>query len=126
MIEKLPELVNSDEALVRRGRWLTADALIEVGARGHLVRFEAGRIAAVRRLTTNLVPWSFAIRAEEEVWRRFWRPVPEPGYHDIIALMRYGRMRLEGNLQPLMAHLLYVKAVLETPRRLSAQPEARA
>jgi hypothetical protein len=31
MIEKLPDLVNADAALVRRGRTLTVDVLIEVG-----------------------------------------------------------------------------------------------
>lgn len=122
MIEKLPDLVNGDAALVRRGRWLTTDFMVEVGPEQHLVRVEQGRIAEVRPITVNLVPWRFAVRAEADVWRRFWRPVPEPGYHDVIALMRYGRMRLEGDLQPMMANLLYIKAVLESPRRLEDAP----
>ena len=31
MLEKLQELVNADAALVRRGRWLTADMMLEIG-----------------------------------------------------------------------------------------------
>lgn len=116
MIERLPEWVNTDAALVRRGRWFSETFMIEVGQRQHLVRAEQGRIAEVRPIAINLVPWTFAIRAAEDVWRRFWQPVPEPGYHDIIALLRYGRMKFEGNLQPLMANLIYLKLVLETPR----------
>jgi hypothetical protein len=42
--------------------------------------------------------------------------MPEPGYHDVIAMTRLGVARLEGDLQPLMANLRYVKEVLESPR----------
>jgi len=33
-----------------------------------------------------------------------------------MALLRQKRMRFEGRLQPMMAHLFYVKMVLEIPR----------
>jgi hypothetical protein len=118
VIEKLPELVNTNAALVRRGRWFSATWMVEVGERQWRITTDAGRIASVALVRTNLQPWVFAVRAAEEAWRRFWRPLPEPGYHDIIALMRYGRMRLEGSLEPLIANLLYIKAVLESPRKL--------
>jgi hypothetical protein len=45
--------------------------------------------------------------------------VPRPGYHDLFALTRFGRARIEGDLQPLMANLRYIKEVLEVPRRLA-------
>jgi hypothetical protein len=115
-IEKLPEWVNGNAALVRRGRYFSETVLIEEGATPWLVRFEAGRIASVTPVRTNLQSWTFAIRAAAEVWQRFWEPVPAPGYHDLIALLRYGRVKFEGNLQPLMANLIYPKLVLETPR----------
>jgi hypothetical protein len=115
-IEQLAERVNSNEALVRRGRYFSETVMIEVGTAQYLVRFESGRIATVARVRTNLQSWTFAIRAAEEVWQRFWEPVPAPGYHDLIALLRYGRLRLEGNLQPLMANLIYLKLVLESLR----------
>jgi hypothetical protein len=118
-IEKLPELVNSNAALVRRGRWFTATWMVELGEQQYRVQTEAGRIATVTAVRTHLQPWVFAVRAGEDVWQRFWHPMPEPGFHDIIALMRYGRMRLEGNLEPLIANLLYLKQVLESPRQLS-------
>ena len=120
-IDKLPELVNGNAALVRRGRHFSTEMMIEVGDAQYLVRIEQGRIAAVEPLRINLRPWSFAIRAAAEVWERFWEPVPAPGYHDLIALLRYGRVRMEGNLQPLMANLIYLKLVLETPRRLETR-----
>ena len=38
--------------------------------------------------------------------------MPAPGYHDVIAMGRLGVARLEGDLQPLMANLRYIKEVL--------------
>ncbi len=119
MIDMLPQLVNADAALVRRGRFLTTDFLVEVGDETFQVTVQEGRIAAVTRGPAPERPWSFAIRAPEDAWREFWQPVPRVGYNDLFALTRFGRARIEGDLLPLMANLRYVKEVLETPRRLA-------
>lgn len=119
MIDRLPGLVNGDEALVRRGRFLRCDFLVEVGDVAYHVSVEQGRIASVTRGPALMRPWRFAIRAAEEAWREFWQPVPRPGYHDVFALTRFGRARIEGDLLPLMANLRYVKDVLAAPRRLA-------
>lgn len=118
MIEKLPELVNDDEVLVRRGRYLSVDFMIEVGERQYIVRVREGRIAGVDTGPFVMPSWTFAVRGSAEAWERFWEPVPAPGWNDIFALRKDGRMTLEGDLQPLMANLLYVKEVLATPRKL--------
>jgi len=119
MIDRLPGLVNGDEALVRRGRFLTCDFLVEVGDVAYHVSVEQGRIASVTLGPALMRPWRFAIRAAEEAWREFWQPVPRAGYHDLFALTRFGRARIEGDLQPLMANLRYIKDVLAAPRRLA-------
>jgi hypothetical protein len=62
-------------------------------------------------------PWTFAIRASTEAWRRFWEPVPAPGYHDLFAMKKLGVASVEGDLIPLMANLRYVKDVIAIPRR---------
>jgi hypothetical protein len=80
---------------------------------------EQGRIASVTLGPALMRPWRFAIRAAEEAWREFWQPVPRAGYHDLFALTRFGRARIEGDLQPLMANLRYIKDVLAAPRRLA-------
>ena len=48
-IEKLQELVNADAALVRRGQWLSADMMLEIGDARHLVKIREGRIYAMSR-----------------------------------------------------------------------------
>jgi hypothetical protein len=118
MIEKLPELVNGDEKLVWRGRFLTVDFLIEVGDVPYLVSIQAGRIVSVERGPFHMRSWKFSVRAPAEAWEKLWEPVPRPGYTDILGVMKRGEARIEGDLQPLIANLRYMKEILATPRRL--------
>ena len=115
---RLPELVNQDTALVRRGRWLSNVFLVEVGTTQFLVQVDKGRLLNVEHGPFVMPSWSFAIRASESVWQRFWQPLPAPGDNDIFALRKTGEMSVEGNLQPFMANLIYIKQVLAMPRAL--------
>ena len=118
MIAKLPELVNADERLVWRGRFLTVDFLVEVGDTPYYVSIQSGRITSIDRGPFPMRPWRFAIRAKAEAWEKLWEPVPRPGYTDILGMMKIGEARIEGDLQPFMANLRYLKEILVTPRRL--------
>ena len=119
-IEALPELVNNKAALLHRGRYLSTTFMLEIGDKQVIVKIHEGRITDVS--VAEVMPtWIFALRASAEIWEKFWAAVPEPGYNDILALVRRGRMRLEGNLQPLMANLLYVKEVLASIRKLEVK-----
>jgi hypothetical protein len=116
VLERLPDLVNADAALVRRGRHCSLTFLVEVGDTAWLVTVREGRVERVERGPFLMRGWRFAVRAPETAWRRFWEPVPAPGYHDLFAMTKAGHARVEGDLQPLMAHLRYVKDVLAAPR----------
>jgi hypothetical protein len=87
-ILSLPELVNNDAGLVRRGRYLTAIFLVEAGDTEFLVRVVEGRVASVERGPFLMRSWTFALRASLETWQRFWEPTPAPGYHDLFAMKR--------------------------------------
>jgi len=115
-LARLPELVNGCEPLVRRGRFLSCEFLVEADDVPVHVKVHEGRIVTVERGPFRMRSWRFAIRAEVDAWSRFWQPMPEPGYHDVIAMTRLGVARLEGDLQPLMANLRYIKEVLAAPR----------
>jgi hypothetical protein len=117
MVVRLPDLVNADAGLVRRGHRLTTTFLLAVGDAEYLIRVAEGRLAAVERGPFLLRSWSFAVRAPADAWARFWQPTPEPGYHDLFAMKKLGVAQVEGDLWPLMAHLRYVKDVLAAPRR---------
>ncbi|HEY9566867.1 MAG TPA: hypothetical protein VIR38_02155 [Thalassobaculum sp.] len=116
VLAQLPELVNGRAPLVRRGRFFSGEFLVEADRLPVHVKVCEGRIEAVEAGPFRMRGWRFAIRADADAWLRFWEPVPVPGYHDIIAMARLGVARLEGDLQPLMANLRYVKDVLASPR----------
>ena len=126
VFERLAELVNGDETLVRRGRFLTTTFLLEADDEAWLVGVVEGRIERVERGPFLMRAWSFAIRAPRESWRRFSEPVPAPGYHDLFAMSRNGHARIEGDLLPLMTHLRYIQDVLSCLRPSPAGIAARA
>ena len=126
MLEQLADRVNGDAALVRRGRHFTGAFLMEARPRGWLVHVLRGRIERVEEGPFVMPSWRFALRADEASWQRFWRPRPAPGDHDLLALVRRGLMKFEGDLQPLMANLLYIKGVLEAPRAAQMERGARS
>ena len=115
-LDRLPELVAADPALVRRGRFLSTTFLVEVGDTAWLVTVHEGRVTRVERGPFLMREWTFAIRASADAWRRYWEAVPAPGFHDLFALTKGGHARVEGDLQPFMANLRYVKDVLTLPR----------
>ena len=119
MISRLPELVNGDAVLVRRGRFLTTRFLVGVGETEYIVDIREGRIERVERGPFVMPSWRFALRGSAEAWQKFWQKMPPPGHHDLFALSKNGLLTIEGDLHPLMANLLYLKAVLAAPRGLS-------
>ena len=69
-----------------------ADMLLEIGERGYVVAIRQGRIEAVRPVETPVSGWDFAILGTENAWAEFWQPMPKPRHHDLIALIREGKM----------------------------------
>ena len=116
LFERLPALVGDNADLMRRGRFLTTDFAIVVGATPLLVRVERGRVTSVARGPFLLRPWTFSITAEPQTWLALLKPVPNPGTHDLMALSKTGLARIEGNLQPFMANLQVIKDIVTAPR----------
>lgn len=115
-MEKLAALVNGNERLVHRGRYVDTSFMVEVGDVAWLIAIRSGRVVSVRRGPFTMASWTFALRAAREEWERYWQPVPEPGSHDLFALVKRRALRIEGDLHPFMANLLYFKAVLASLR----------
>lgn len=112
MIETLQQRVNGDQGLVRRGRYLTTSFLLEVGATPWLISIYEGRIVAVTRGPFVMPSSSFALRASEDEWKKFWSRPPPPGSNDLMALIKRRALKAEGNLQVFMSHLRYFKEAL--------------
>jgi len=118
----LHERWNSNTHLIWRGRNLTADCLVQIGETPFLLRIQQGRPEECRRGLPLLCSWAFAIRGTARAWAALWQDAPRPGWHDIFALSKLGEMSLEGNLQPLMANLQFIKDVVTLPRGEKARP----
>ena len=112
MIETLKQRVNDDEGLVRRGRFLTTTFLLEVGSTPWLISILEGKIVSVTKGPFVMPSSSFALRAPDEEWQKFWSPRPPPGSNDLLALVRRRVLKTEGNLQIFMANLRYFKEAL--------------
>jgi hypothetical protein len=121
MIETLKARVNGDAALVRRGRYLTTTFLLEVGQSAWLVSIFEGRIASVTPGPFVMPSSSFALRAPEEEWKKFWSPRPPPGANDLMALIKRRVLKAEGDLHVFMANLRYFKEALAKLRAGGAE-----
>jgi len=115
-MEQLPQRVNADERLVWRGRFLSTTFMVESDDDMYLVKVSEGRIASVTRGPFAQPSWSFAMRAPSKSWEQFWLPLPPPGFNDLLALIKHGGLRVEGDMHVFMANLLYFKAVMATLR----------
>lgn len=112
IIERLPELANDDAWLTHRGRFLDVDMMLEVGEIQYLVHIREGRVESVHRGPFVMPRWTFALRASTDDWNAFWSASPPPGSHDLIAMMKFKRLALEGDAYPFMTHLRYFKDLL--------------
>ena len=112
VIERLPELANGDAWLIHRGRFLDVTLMLAVGEEQFLIRIREGRIESVERGPFVMPQWTFALRASAQAWRSFWVPSPPPGYHDLVAMMKFKRLELDGDPYPFMTHIRYFKDLL--------------
>ena len=117
MLERLPDLVNADANLVRRGRFVNTTFLIGIDDANYLVRIADGRVTNITQGPFITPHYSFALRASREAWEKFWQPLPPLGFTDIFALVKNKLLRVEGDLHPFMANLLYFKDVLASLRK---------
>jgi hypothetical protein len=119
LFERLPELVNGDAWLVHRGRFFSGGIGVGIGEVPFHIEFERGRVAELVRGPLLMRSTVFRVHAGASAWARHWEEMPAPHFHDLHALFKAGHLSIEGELQPLMANLQYVKDVLAKPRLLA-------
>jgi hypothetical protein len=115
-LTKLAERVNGDAGLVRRGRFVAEEFLLQIGDEGHYIHIDQGQVTAIAPGPLLMRPWRFAIHIQGDAWPLFCQPIPRPGYHDIFAMCKLGVARIEGDIQPLMANLRYFQELLAMAR----------
>jgi len=108
----------SDAWLAWRGRYVNVTFMIKKGAIEYLITLRDGRIAHIKPGPHVMPRWTFALTADDDAWTRFWSPTPQPRFHDLMAMVRFGRLKVEGDQAIFMSNLLYFKELVS---RLGSQ-----
>lgn len=117
MFERLAARANADPNVRRLGRNCSMEfALVADGAATH-VRVRNGEVVDVLQGPFKMRAAAFRIDADATAWRAFMTPRPRPGLHDIFAMSATGNARIEGDIDALLTHLGFVKALLATLRQ---------
>ena len=113
---RLPALLEADDDLRRRGRWLSCDCRIDVGDEPFFLAIRDGALTSLERGARLMRSTAFSFRASAEAWTEHWKPMPEPGWHDLFALTKRGAASIDGDLRPFLQNLQYFKDLLALPR----------
>jgi hypothetical protein len=120
LFSQLPALLESDTALIQRGRFLDVDCLLGSTEQAFHVAIRAGRIIDMVPAPVLMRSWTFGYRATPDAWTAFWQPIPKAGWHDLLSLTKRDEAHLEGDINPFMTHLQYFKDLLALPRKSGA------
>lgn len=127
MFERLTVTAPPGGALAAQAPGLDWELMLSADDQEWRVTIRQGAVTAVTSGPFVMPSWKTRIAASRAEWEALLAPMPAPGHHDIIALLRRGAIRFEGDLHPLMANLLYVKRLFESLRsRPSQSPGAAA
>lgn len=116
MFLKLVEKDERRETLSEMARYLNTNFIISTIDTEYLVNIEKGSVTNVQEGPFVMPSYNFKLTAPKEEWLKFLQPIPQPGSHDIIAMLRRKVLKFDGDLHPLMSHLLYFKLLLASLR----------
>ena len=97
-------------------QYLNTSFMISTIENEYLVNIDKGVVKNVEEGPFVMPSYVFKLTAPKNEWIKFLQHIPEPGSHDIIAMLRRKVLKFEGDLHPLMSHLLYFKLLLASLR----------
>ena len=104
-------------------QYLNTSFMISTIENEYLVNIEKGVVKNVEEGPFVMPSYVFKLTAPKNEWIKFLQHIPEPGSHDIIAMLRRKVLQFEGDLHPLMSHLLYFKLLLASLRPAESKNE---
>ena len=104
-------------------QYLNTSFMISTIENEYLVNIEKGVVKNVEEGPFVMPSYVFKLTAPKNEWIKFLQHIPEPGSHDIIAMLRRKVLKFEGDLHPLMSHLLYFKLLLASLRPAESKNE---
>ena len=112
------DVINNDPEFKIAARYMTKDALIEVGKTKCIVKFRDGMVTQIKSEDAFADPWDFAIRGSFDAWEKFLQHVPPRFYDGIFAGMIRGNFQLEGDTVSAFSHFWAVTRMLDIFREL--------
>ena len=119
-------LIDSNEKrsqLSMMAQYLNTCFMISTIENEYLVNIEKGVVKNVEEGPFVMPSYVFKLTAPKNEWLKFLQQTPQPGSHDIIAMLRRKVLKFEGDLHPLMSHLLYFKLLLASLRPAESKNE---
>ena len=123
MFEKLAEKNNVSHSLASMAQYLNTCFMISTIEHEYLVNIEKGIVKNVEEGPFVMPSYVFKLTASKNEWLKFLQHTPQPGSHDIIAMLRRKVLKFDGDLHPLMSHLLYFKLLLASLRPVESKNE---
>ena len=123
MFEKLAEKNNVRHSLASMAQYLNTCFMISTIEHEYLVNIEKGIVKNVEEGPFVMPSYIFKLTASKNEWLKFLQHTPQPGSHDIIAMLRRNVLKFDGDLHPLMSHLLYFKLLLASLRPVESKNE---
>ena len=123
MFKSLIEKNEKRSQLSIMAQYLNTSFMISTIENEYLVNIEKGVVKNVEEGPFVMPSYVFKLTAPKNEWIKFLQHVPEPGSHDIIAMLRRKVLKFEGDLHPLMSHLLYFKLLLASLRPAESKNE---
>ena len=123
MFEKLAEKNNVRHSLASMAQYLNTCFMISTIEHEYLVNIEKGIVKNVEEGPFVMPSYVFKLTASKTEWLKFLQHTPQPGSHDIIAMLRRKVLKFDGDLHPLMSHLLYFKLLLASLRPVESKNE---
>ena len=121
---KLAEKNNTRHSLASMAQYLNTCFIISTIENEYLVNIEKGVVKNVEKGPFVMPSYVFKLKAPEKEWLKFLQHIPEPGSHDIIVNASKKKfLKFEGDLHPLMSHLLYFKLLLASLRPAESKNE---
>lgn len=112
----------ADDWLAHLGRWVNVTFLLRKGDAEYLITLRDGRVQRIAPGPHVMPCWTFALVAGDDAWERFWAAEPQPRFHDLMAMVRFKALRIEGDMTVFMRNLLYFKTLV---KQLGGQIHAR-
>jgi hypothetical protein len=110
--------INSDPEFRIAARFMSQDILIGVGDAQCIIRAREGVITGIAYDPSPIDKWNFFIRAPENGWNLFLKPIPPPFYQGFFTAAMREDFQFGGDVEALFAHYWAVQRMLAVMREL--------